>query len=67
MALKHMDLVITHKSEYIGIKEMRKHIAWYLKGLKGTASLRNKINTIGTKIEMENVLIEYLNNEGIEI
>ncbi|MBU5676280.1 tRNA dihydrouridine synthase DusB [Alkaliphilus sp. MSJ-5] len=67
MALKHMDLVITHKSEYIGIKEMRKHIAWYLKGLKGTASLRNKINTIGTKIEMENVLIEYLNSEGIEV
>lgn len=67
MALKHMDLVIAHKSEYIGIKEMRKHIAWYLKGLKGTASLRNKINTIGTKLEMENVLIEYLNSEGIEI
>ncbi|QUH19829.1 tRNA dihydrouridine synthase DusB [Alkaliphilus sp. B6464] len=67
MALKHMDLVIAHKSEYIGIKEMRKHIAWYLKGLKGTASLRNKINTIGTKVEMENVLIEYLNSEGIEV
>ncbi len=67
MALEHMDLVIAHKSEYIGIKEMRKHIAWYLKGLKGTASLRNKINTIGTKIEIENVLIEYLNSEEIEV
>lgn len=67
MALKHMDLVIDHKGENIGIKEMRKHIAWYLKGLRGTASLRNKVNTIGSKVEMEKVLTEYLNNIKAEI
>lgn len=67
MAIKHMELVINYKGERIGIKEMRKHIAWYLKGLRGTASLRNHINTIGTKEEMKNVLIEYLQNEGIEV
>lgn len=60
MALKHMDLVILHKGEYVGIREIRKHAAWYLKGLKGTAALRNKINTIGSKIDMENILKEYL-------
>lgn len=67
MAIKHMELAINYKGERIGIKEMRKHIAWYLKGLRGTASLRNHINTIGTKEEMKNVLIEYLQNEGIEV
>lgn len=66
MALKHLDLVVSHKGEHIGIKEMRKHIAWYLKGLKGTASLRNQINTIGFRADMENVLVEYLNREETE-
>lgn len=60
MALKHMDLVIQHKGEYVGIREMRKHIAWYLKGLKGSAKLRNEINTIGSRAEMENALLGYL-------
>lgn len=67
MALKHMDLVICNKGEYIGVKEMRKHIAWYLKGLRGTASLRNQINTTGTKKEIEELLMNYLKSEGIEI
>ena len=67
MALKHMELVVHNKGERIGIKEMRKHIAWYLKGLKGTASLRNQINTIDNKKEMEDILIGYLKNEGIQV
>lgn len=67
MALKHLDLVIRNKGEYIGVKEMRKHIAWYLKGLRGTASLRNQINTTGTKADIEELLMNYLESEGIEI
>lgn len=67
MALKHLDLVIRNKGEYIGVKEMRKHIAWYLKGLRGTASLRNQINTTGTKADIEELLMNYLKSEGIEI
>ena len=46
---------------------MRKHIAWYLKGLRGTASLRNQINTTGTKADIEELLMNYLKSEGIEI
>lgn len=60
MALKHMDLVINYKGEHIGILEMRKHIAWYVKGLKGSANLRNQINRIKYKRDMEKALIEYL-------
>lgn len=67
MAIKHMELVINYKGENIGIKEMRKHIAWYLKGLRGTASLRNQINTIAEKDEMERVLFGYLNNSEIDV
>ncbi|NMA03554.1 MAG: tRNA dihydrouridine synthase DusB [Clostridiales bacterium] len=61
MALKHMELAVKYKGERIGIIEMRKHIAWYVKGLRDSANLRNQINRIEHKDEMEKALIEYLN------
>lgn len=67
MALEHMNLVVEHKGEYVGIREMRKHIAWYLKGLRNTASLRNSINKIDSKAGIEDILYNYLKREGIEI
>ena len=60
VALKHMGLVIEMKGEYIAIREMRKHIAWYMKGFKNSAQLRNKINKIGSHEELQNILQEYL-------
>ncbi len=57
---KHMDLVIDAKGEYIGIREMRKHISWYMKGLKNTAQLRNRINQIASYQEMTTILQEYM-------
>ncbi len=44
MMLKHLDLIVSAKGEYIGIRQMRKHIAWYTKGLEGSSRLRDKIN-----------------------
>ena len=35
--LRHLDLLVGYKGEYIGIREMRKHAAWYTRGLKGSA------------------------------
>lgn len=42
----HLDLLIKYKGEHIGIREFRKHAAWYIKGLKDSALMRGKINTI---------------------
>ncbi len=42
--LEHFALLKTFKSERIAINEMRKHIAWYLKGFRGSNQLKNKIN-----------------------
>ena len=42
MMKRHGELMRAVKGEYIGIREMRKHIAWYLAGQKGAAMLRNK-------------------------
>lgn len=67
MALKHLDSATRHKGERVGIIEMRKHIAWYVKGLKNSASLRDRINKINHKSDLEKVLTEYLVNEYILI
>ena len=59
MAIKHLNLLCNMKGENIGVREMRKHIAWYLKGMKNSNSIKNRINTIKEKNEIENVLLEY--------
>ncbi len=48
---RHLDLLLKFKGEYIGIREMRKHAAWYTKGLSGGAELREKINRAETREE----------------
>lgn len=57
---QHMNLAIKYKGEYIAIREMRKHITWYLKGFKNSAEIRNNINLAKSKEEIENILIRYL-------
>jgi nifR3 family TIM-barrel protein len=55
-ALRHLDLLVALKGEHIGVLEMRKHAAWYLKGLRGAARLREKINRAGSVQEMRDIL-----------
>lgn len=57
--LKHIDLEIEEKGENTGIKEMRKHIAWYIKNTKDASKIRDKINTIQDVQELKSCLIEY--------
>lgn len=42
--LRHMELQVEYRGEYLGIREMRKHVAWYTAGLAHSAALRNEIN-----------------------
>ena len=58
---KHIDLEVKEKGENIGIKEMRKHICYYLKGLPMASEVRNKVNQLETEKEVKNTLIEYFN------
>ena len=48
--------------ENTGIKEMRKHMTYYLKGLKDASAIRQKINTIETKNELVECITEYFKN-----
>ncbi|MDY0235842.1 MAG: tRNA dihydrouridine synthase DusB [Gudongella sp.] len=65
MAIYHLDLECDIKGDRIGIREMRKQIAGYLKGLKGSNTIRNKINTINDREEIKNMLLEY--NEYLKV
>lgn len=59
MIEKHMDSVILSKGERAGVLQLRKHIAWYLKGLRGSAHVRNRIFTLASRDDILNVLYEY--------
>lgn len=56
--LRHTRLQIEFKGEYLGIREMRKHVAWYTKGLEGSAKLRDEINKVESYQELEALLKE---------
>ena len=56
---KHIELALEEKGEYIGIREMRKHISWYVKSLKDSSQIREKINRLESKQEVLDCLEEY--------
>lgn len=51
MIRRHLALQMEQKGDYIGLREMRKHAAWYTKGLPDSAQFRQKINQAETKQE----------------
>ena len=57
--LKHIDLETEEKGEITGVREMRKHLAYYIKGEKNASEMRDKINYTDNKEELEKMLIEY--------
>ena len=59
-ALRHAQMLIDYKGEYIGVREMRKHMAWYMKGMPGAAELRGKLNYAENRAELEALLKGYL-------
>ena len=60
--LEHIELQVEELGENTGIKEMRKHMTYYLKGLKDASAIRQKINTIETKDELVECITEYFKN-----
>ena len=58
--LRHARLQIEFKGEYLGIREMRKHTAWYTKGMTGSARLRDRVNQVETYEELEALLTKMI-------
>lgn len=55
-ALYHLDLLIKDKGERVGIAESRKHLGWYMKGIRGAAEKRNQINSAQSLDELVSLL-----------
>lgn len=67
MMLRHARMQIEFKGDYLGIREMRKHVAWYTKGLKGSAKLRDDINKVESYEELEKLLYERVSLPGYPV
>jgi nifR3 family TIM-barrel protein len=60
ICLLHAERLIALKGPRVGVLEMRKHAAWYLKGLKGSTHTKNLINEVETEEELRRILWEYV-------
>jgi nifR3 family TIM-barrel protein len=59
VCMLHADRLIRLKGEKVAIMEMRKHAAWYLKGLRGNGRVRSQINEVETREGLEDILYNF--------
>lgn len=60
--LRHISAVVAYKGEFVGMREARKHTAYYLKGFKNAAKLRNLAFSMETKEDLNNLIREIKNS-----
>lgn len=65
VCILHLDRLIALKSEYVAVREMRKHAAWYLKGVKGNAKVRNAINECVTRDHLVGLLLSLVEEQEV--
>ena len=58
----HLAKLVEDKGEVCGVKEARKHIAWYIKGLPGASKLKAEVFKIGDYATIEKLLSDYIDN-----
>lgn len=59
MMLRHLDLAVKFKGEYTGIREMRNHLSWYLKGYYKSAAMRHSICTADSADELKTLINKF--------
>jgi tRNA-dihydrouridine synthase len=65
--LRHLKDMIKLSGEYIGVREMRKHLCWYTKGLPGGAEFRERINHLSRVDEVKREIGEYFESVTSEV
>jgi nifR3 family TIM-barrel protein len=60
VAMLHLDRLIALKGENVAVREMRKHAAWYLKGIRGNGTIRNKVNETNTRNGVAELLYGFI-------
>lgn len=56
MIIKHLNMLVKEKGEYTAIREMRKHIGWYIKGFANAAEIRKRVNEIDGLEELKSMI-----------
>lgn len=56
----HIEKLCEYKGEFIGMREARKHAAWYIKGMRGAAQYRNRIGTLSTMEDLKKLTDEVI-------
>ncbi len=60
VCMLHLDRLIALKGENVAVREMRKHAAWYLKGMQGSGRIRDQINQFATREDVFETLYGYI-------
>lgn len=63
--LRHIRMAVELKGEKVALRESRKHIAWYFKGIKGAAAFRNASGNVSTLAEVETLIQQVLEMNSI--
>jgi len=58
--MRHMDMLIALKGERMGVLEMRKHIAWYIKGMRNSTSIKEQVFKLTSPDRIKTLLESYL-------
>jgi tRNA-dihydrouridine synthase B len=58
LAQRHVSLAVADRGARVGVREMRKHLAWYLKGMPMARALRERANRATTEQELLDILEE---------
>lgn len=66
VAMRHLQLFIADIGERIAVKEMRKHLCWYARGLSGAAHFRAAVNRLESVAEIETAMREFFLQENHE-
>lgn len=63
VCILHLDRLIALKTEDVAVREMRKHAAWYLKGVRGNAKVRNAVNECVTRDHLVSLLLSLVEEQ----
>ncbi|MCR4926117.1 MAG: tRNA dihydrouridine synthase DusB [Clostridiales bacterium] len=63
--LKHIKKICEYKGDYIGMREARKHAAWYIKGIRGAAAYRQKVGALSSLEQLEELIVEVMKANGV--
>lgn len=59
VATRHLNLFIAEAGERVAVREMRKHLCWYIRGVPGAAQFRAMVNQLDGKLELENAMHDF--------